>query len=90
MLSEKLEKLYSKADKHSDDILKKTVEAPTLEETSILKLFAKIVLCILALPLFLLVVDVIYVYVAIIKTLQRIARIIELCHYKHISRKYGL
>ena len=87
MLSEKLEKLYSKADKHSDDILKKTVEAPALEETSILKLLAKIVLLIMAL---LLVVDVIYVYVAIIKTLQRIARIIELCHYKHISRKYGL
>ena len=90
MLSEKLEKLYSKADKHSDDILKKTVEEPTFEETSILKLLAKIILRILALPLFLLVVDIIYVYVTIIKTLQRIAKIIELCYYKRISRKYGL
>lgn len=63
MLSEKLEKLYFKADKCSDDIQKKVAaaEKPTFKETSILKLLAKIILRILALPLFLLVVDIIYV-----------------------------
>ncbi len=90
MFIKKLEKIYSKADKHSDDILKKAAETSTIEnETSILKLLAKVILAIPSLLLFLFIVDVLYIYIAVMKILLRIARIIDLCRYKHISRKYG-